>query len=112
MNANWSKTQYFTVAKNVLEIGWVISFNILAILYVWEKLGITQWLDDMNKKRQGAIGETQQNEGQKSNGSFWAFLLLLCLFWAYAFNYLYELLGPWDPLGIYQPNRKYMGVYY
>lgn len=38
-----------------------------------------------------------------------AFFLLMILLLAYTFNYLYGLLSPWDPLGIYQHNRNYFG---
>lgn len=52
-----------------------------------------------------------KDEDKSSMGSVLAFFVLMLLFLGYGFNYLYGLLSPWDPLGIYQHNRTYMGIY-
>lgn len=61
--------------------------------------------------RQTKLGQSDQDGGATSSGSPFALFLLIVLGLAFAFNYLYGLLGPWDPLGIYQRNRSYMGIY-
>jgi hypothetical protein len=45
-------------------------------------------------------------------GSMLAFLLLLTFVAGFIFNSIYSLLDPWDPLGLYSPNREgwVMGV--
>ncbi len=57
-----------------------------------------------------SLGEEPTEEKSEGGGSGWAFLFLLVLFLSYAFNYAYSLLSPWDPLGLYQRNRTYMGI--
>lgn len=65
-------------------------------------------------KQTQTLGQTRENDGQNSKGSGWAFFFLILIFVVYAlvqsFNYVYDFLGPWDPLGIYQRNRNYMGI--
>ena len=52
-----------------------------------------------------------EDGGPSSPGSAFGVFLLFVFIVAYGLQYLYSLLDPWDPLGLYQHhNRAYMGI--
>jgi hypothetical protein len=54
--------------------------------------------------------DEDEDAGPSSPGSAFGVFLLFVFLLACGFNYLYSLLDPWDPRGLYQHNRTYMGI--